>query len=80
MHKLTSKRQVTVPQHVCAALGLTPGDYVDIFERDGVAHIVKMTNKDLCGQFAKLTNNKNIPSPAKLKKSLRTRAAKKFSK
>lgn len=79
MHKLTSKRQVTVPQHVCAALGLSPGDFVDIFERDGVAHIVKMTNKDLSGQFAKLAKHKKIPSNTKLKASLRTRAVKKFS-
>lgn len=41
MHKLTSKRQVTVPQNVCAALGLAPGDFVEIFEQDGIAHIVK---------------------------------------
>jgi len=79
MHKLTSKRQVTVPQHVCAALGLSPGDFVDIFERDGVAHIVKMTKKDLSGQFAKLAKHKKIPSSTRLKASLRTRAVKKFS-
>ena len=80
MHKLTSKRQVTVPQNVCAALGLTPGDFVEIFERDGVAHIVKMTNDNLSGQFTKMANNKRIPAASKLKEAIRTRAAKKFTK
>lgn len=72
--------QVTVPQNVCAALGLAPGDFGEIFERDGVAHIVKMTNNDLSGQFAKLAKNKNMPSSSNIKTSLRTRAAKKFTK
>ncbi|MFV2056703.1 MAG: AbrB/MazE/SpoVT family DNA-binding domain-containing protein [Thiohalomonadales bacterium] len=80
MHKLTAKRQVTVPQSVCAALGLTPGDFVEIFERDGVAHIVKMSTVDISGQFSDLVKSKKIPSAKTLKQSLRTRAAKKFAK
>jgi AbrB family looped-hinge helix DNA binding protein len=41
MHKLTSKRQVTLPLAVCNAIGLQPGDFVEVFARDGVAHIVQ---------------------------------------
>lgn len=55
MHKMTSKRQVTLPQSVCQALDLAPGDFVEIFERDGVAHLVKMTPGTLKGAFADLS-------------------------
>ena len=44
MHKLTIKRQVTLPQAVCQAIALQPGDFVEVFARDGVAHIVKMNS------------------------------------
>ena len=47
MHKVTAKRQITLPQAVCQSMNLNPGDYVVVFERDGVAHIVKMTDKNL---------------------------------
>lgn len=55
MHKMTSKRQVTLPQSVCQALDLAPGDFVEIFERDGVAHLVKMTPGSLKGAFADIS-------------------------
>lgn len=52
MHKMTTKRQITVPQEICLALNLAPGDFVEIFERDGVAHIVKMKPGSLAGAFS----------------------------
>ena len=52
MPKLTSKRQVTIPQDICAKLGLEPGDTLKIFERDGVAHLVKVSDKSLAGTLA----------------------------
>jgi AbrB family looped-hinge helix DNA binding protein len=79
MPKLTGKRQVTVPQSVCEAMGLKPGDYVEIFEHNGVAHIVKMNNKSLAGQFAHLAKGNKIPSPGSLKKALKAKAAKRFA-
>ncbi|WP_163836855.1 AbrB/MazE/SpoVT family DNA-binding domain-containing protein [Spartinivicinus ruber] len=50
MHELTSKRQVTIPKAICDELGLEPGDMVDVFAKDGVAHIVKMSNDSLANQ------------------------------
>jgi AbrB family looped-hinge helix DNA binding protein len=38
--RITSKGQVTIPQQVRRALGLEPGDEVDIVVDDGVARIV----------------------------------------
>lgn len=78
MHKLTSKRQITVPRTICDALRLSPGDYVEVFERDGVAHIVKMEGESLAGQFVHLTKGKSFPSSETIKASLKARSAKKL--
>ena len=78
MHRLTSKRQVTIPKTVCSQLGLEPGDMVEVFARDGVAHLVRMNNKPLAGQFAELAEGKEIPSTDDIKQALKSRAAEKF--
>lgn len=78
MHKLTSKRQVTLPQAVCNAIALQPGDYVEVFARDGVAHIVKMNANNLAGKFHELINDKEFPSSDDIHTALRQRAASKF--
>ena len=51
MHKVTSKRQVTLLQSVCKAMSLKPGDFVEVFECNGVARTVKMSNENLAGKF-----------------------------
>lgn len=79
MHKVTTKRQVTLPQSVCQAMNLIPGDYVEVFERDGVAHIVKMTTKNLAGEFNYLLQDKAFPSDETIKETLKNRAAARFS-
>ena len=79
MHKVTTKRQVTLPQSVCNALSLKPGDYVEVFERDGVAHIVKMSNENLAGKFNHLIKDKEFPSSQEMKNSIKKRAAKKYT-
>ncbi len=75
MHKLTSKRQVTIPASVCDALNLKPGDYVEIFERDGVAHIVRMSNASLAGSLAHLNKKKDVKSA---RESAKQRVAEKY--
>ena len=78
MHKITTKRQVTLPQAVCNALALQPGDYVEVFARDGVAHIVKMNSGDLAGKFNYLIKDKEFPSAEEIKNAIKNRAALKF--
>lgn len=78
MHKLTAKRQVTMPLAVCEALGLSPGDYVEIFERDGVAHLVKVNDDSLAGAFSSLAGKEGVPDDAAMKQAVRERAARKF--
>ena len=78
MHKVTTKRQVTLPQAVCNAISLQPGDYVEVFARDGVAHIVKMKCENLAGKFSYLLKNKAFPTAEDIKTALKQRAADKF--
>ncbi len=35
-----TKSQITIPKEIVMSLGLTEGDKVDIFEKDGEIHIV----------------------------------------
>ena len=79
MHKVTSKRQVTLPQSVCKAMSLKPGDFVEVFERDGVAHIVKMSNENLAGKFNFLIKDQEFPSSQEMKNSINKHAAKKYT-
>lgn len=78
MHKVTSKRQITIPQHVCQAMSLQSGDYVEVFERDGVAHIVKISDENLAGKFNYLIKNKDFPSVEALKETIKNRTAQIF--
>lgn len=78
MHKITTKRQVTLPQAVCNAMALQPGDYVEVFARDGVAHIVKMNSDNLAGKFNYLIKDKEFPSADEIKGARQKHAAKKF--
>ncbi|SJM94144.1 hypothetical protein CRENPOLYSF2_3780007 [Crenothrix polyspora] len=78
MHKVTTKRQVTLPQAVCNAIALQPGDYVEVFARDGVAHIVKMNSGNLAGKFSALVKGKAFPSVDELKDVIKKRATEKF--
>jgi len=78
MHKITTKRQVTLPQAVCNAMALQPGDYVEVFARDGVAHIVKMNSDNLAGKFNYLIKDKEFPAAEAIKNARRKHAAKKF--
>ncbi|WP_411727770.1 AbrB/MazE/SpoVT family DNA-binding domain-containing protein [Methyloglobulus sp.] len=78
MHKVTTKRQVTLPQAVCQAMALQPGDYVEVFARDGVAYIVKMNSGNIAGKFNHLLKGNEFPSSEGMKKAIKIRAADKI--
>jgi hypothetical protein len=77
MHKLSQKRQLTVPQAICEAIQLQPGDYVRWCEKDGRVYLVKMSNQDLASAFSHLVGNNTFPELDTMKAALRQRAAKK---
>ncbi len=41
MHKVSAKRQVTIPKELCRKAGIEPGSMVEIFEYDGKVTVVK---------------------------------------
>ncbi|QQZ29554.1 AbrB/MazE/SpoVT family DNA-binding domain-containing protein [Thiothrix subterranea] len=41
MHKVSAKRQVTLPKELCDRTGILPGDYVEIFEYNGQLAVIK---------------------------------------
>ncbi len=41
MHKVSAKRQVTLPKELCDRSGIMPGDYVEIFEYLGKITVIK---------------------------------------
>jgi bifunctional DNA-binding transcriptional regulator/antitoxin component of YhaV-PrlF toxin-antitoxin module len=79
MHKITTKRQVTLPQAVCNAMALQPCDYVEIFARDGVAHIIKMNSDNLAGKFNYLIKDREFPSAEEMKNAIKKHVADKFA-
>jgi AbrB family looped-hinge helix DNA binding protein len=79
MHKVTVKRQITLPQAVCQSMNLNVGDYVEVFERDGVAHIVKISDNDLAGEFNYLLKNKPFPTDEIMTETIKLHAATRFS-
>ncbi len=43
MHKVSAKRQITLPKELCDRTGISPGDYVEIFEYNGKLTVIKKT-------------------------------------
>ena len=41
MHKVSVKRQVTIPKELCEKAGIRPGDFVEIFEYEGKVTVIK---------------------------------------
>ena len=78
MHKLTAKRQVTIPQSICKKLGLEPGDFIQVFERDGVAHLVKISSDDLAGSISPANREEVSTTTQALKSAIKRKAANKF--
>ena len=52
--KVTAKGQVTIPNNVREAFGITPGTEVDFKEEDGRFYIVKTSKPSSTGKFKKL--------------------------
>jgi AbrB family looped-hinge helix DNA binding protein len=44
MHKVSVKRQVTIPKELCDQAGIQPGDLVEIFEYDGRVTVIKQAS------------------------------------
>ena len=53
--RVTTKGQVTIPQHIREKLGITPATEVDFFEQKGRVYLVKRKGKTVANRrFRKL--------------------------
>jgi AbrB family looped-hinge helix DNA binding protein len=41
MHKVSTKRQITIPKDLCEKADIQPGDLVEIFEHQGKVTVIK---------------------------------------
>ena len=55
MHKVSAKRQITIPKELCNKLNIGPGDLVEVFEYEGRVTIIK---KDLGASAGVLRHSK----------------------
>lgn len=60
MHKVSAKRQVTLPKELCDRTGITPGDYVEIFEYLGKITVIKKVVGSAKASLSYLTANHEI--------------------
>lgn len=53
--ELRTKSQITLPKDIVAALGLSEGDKLDVYEKDGIICMVPVTglSQALCGRAAR---------------------------
>lgn len=60
MHKVSAKRQVTLPKRLCLNAGINPGDLVEIFEHEGRVTVMKQQKGASSGSLQHLRGDKNI--------------------
>lgn len=70
MHKLSSKRQVTLPKELCGKVGIAPGDMVEIFEYEGRITVIKQEVGASAGVLKHLKGNPAISDDESLQDTL----------
>lgn len=54
MHKVSTKRQITIPKELCLHAGINPGDMVEIFEYEGRITVIKKQKGSSAGALKHL--------------------------
>lgn len=57
MHKVSTKRQITIPKELCLHAGINPGDLVEIFEHEGRITVIKKQKGASAGALKHLNSN-----------------------
>jgi len=70
MHKISSKRQITLPKAFCDQLNINPGDFVEIFEHNRKITIVRKEEGASKGSLQHLKSKSDITDEASLKDAL----------
>lgn len=74
MHKVSAKRQVTIPKDLCRKAGILPGDLVEIFEHEGKVTVIKQQAGASAGVLKHLKSDPAVSDEASLADSLTTNA------
>ena len=70
MHKVTAKRQVTIPVDLCRKAHIEPGDMVEIFEYEGRVTVIKKELGAAAGIIQNLKGKSSISDEASLDDAL----------
>jgi AbrB family looped-hinge helix DNA binding protein len=73
MHKVSAKRQVTIPKELCEKAGIRPGDLVEIFEYEGKVTMIKKQPGMSSGVLKHLKGDSTMTDEDSLADSLETK-------
>lgn len=74
MHKVSVKRQITLPKALCDKASIAAGDYIEIFEHNGKLTVVKQTTGISAGSLKHLQPKHAISDKESLLDALNDRA------
>ena len=70
MHKLSSKRQITLPKALCDQLSIDSGDFVEIFEHNGRITVIKKQRGSSKGSLRHLKAKSGISDDESIQDAL----------
>lgn len=70
MHKVSAKRQITIPKELCLKAGIEPGNMVEIFEYEGKVTVIKKELGKSSGVLKKLKGNALLSDEESLQDAL----------
>ena len=74
MHKVSTKRQVTIPKELCEKADIRPGDLVEIFEHEGRVTVIKKQPGMSSGVLKHLKGDSAMTDEDSLADTLETKA------
>ena len=73
MHKVSAKRQITIPKALCEKAGIEPGNMVEIFEYEGKVTVIKKELGKSAGILKSLKANQSLNDKESLQDALDTK-------
>jgi AbrB family looped-hinge helix DNA binding protein len=73
MHKVSAKRQITIPKELCDKLGIAPGDLVEVFEYGGKVTVIKKDLGASAGVLRHLKEDTSVTDDESLQDALAQR-------
>ena len=70
MHKVSAKRQVTIPKELCEKAGIEPGNMVEIFEYEGKVTVIKKESGAGAGVLKNMKGNATMTDEQSLQDAL----------